>query len=199
VPIHEFSHSYAYFIRRQLSFGGAFWNTFSELPFDTGRTFTFLPPFFPLELADRVDEALLGRFADQTSFEEEYNYLLDQIKRKTGNAAVFGLGSLRPDIPSALPGLRIVDIGTVFSEGYSKLLVASGEHLDARAIQDALCLASSPFLCGALIETGDESPTDFVAAVAGRPRVDDLVERTVGIMAEAYRGEGDLIWELLKP
>jgi hypothetical protein len=195
MPLHQFSHSLERFIRGQLGLGGALWSAFASLPFERGHTFTFLPPAFPADLAGRVDEALLGRYQDQTSFEEEHSYIRDHIRRKTGNAAVFGLNTVRPDDIGRLTRFGIVTLRSGFSQGYSKLLVLAGTHVDIGDIQDAMCLACCPFILGALIETGRPSPLDFVVAAAAEEATSDtLRQKTVGVIVEAYRGEGTLFW-----
>jgi hypothetical protein len=191
---HDFSRKIDQFIREQLRLGGTFWSAFETLPFDKGQTFAFLPPSFPADLACRVDEALLGHYEDQTSFEEEYDYIRKFLNSKSDHAVIFGFDQRSRSNKVQSQRFDILTLRPPVTEGYSSLVVLTGATADDDAIRDAMILAQCPFLCGALIESDQPEPLDFIASATSSSDVSQLVQRAVGVIVEAYRGEGSIFW-----
>ncbi len=196
MPLHWFGNVDSGYIRKTLSLGGAFWESIGSLPLEQGHTFTFLPAECPPSDASDLTAAVLGGFEDLTAFREEESFILRHIHREIGNIAIFGLNATHTRLAKCGVHVHAMQIVGCADDYYDKLVVLHGGSERPDEINDALVLAESPFLVGALLETQSEDPLRWLEDKLHNPPPRSLVAGITGLVVEAYRGEGALFWTI---
>jgi hypothetical protein len=194
MPLHEFGFQNHEYVRRQLRDGGYFWEAYAQLPIESGCTFAYLPENCSKERAAKLEEAVLGGFDDTTCFREEEEFVLQHLRRVKGNVAILGVNLSNRLISAKSSRFNVLPTGSSSKAYYDKVLVLHGQTVTKNEIRGAFTLAASPVVFAALLETHEDNPIQWIKDQLGESMLGALVARTVGLIVEAYRGEGLLFW-----
>lgn len=194
MPVHEFEFPNREYFDRWLRDGGPFWEALTHLPIESGHTFSFVPENCPKEWAGQIEKAVLGGFDDTTYCREEEEFVVRHLRGSRGNAVIFGVNRSSRRVRTMDPRFQLLATGPSSTGINDGMVVLCGGAVTPDDVREALIIAESPFVCAALLETQEEEPVEWIRANLGEGTPGALPARTVGLIVEAYRGEGLLFW-----